>query len=100
MIIATIQVSLLVATTIELARFSGCGQTYRPFISTIAAVWAGLSLALAVHMLTSWSVAVTDTCLCKFGVALVSAALVFWGRGNVAEIGRKLRELFQRVRAW
>lgn len=88
-IITTLQVSLLVATALQIAKFNKSGLQYRPVISIVAATWAGLSLALAVHMMTSWT---SEACYWKFAITIASFGLVYWCRGNVAELGRKLRK--------
>ena len=89
MIFAVIQVTLLLMTAWKLQSFDKRGYTYRPFVSLLAACWAGSCLALATAIILHWPEVVTASCVLATLAAGASCAAAWWCGGNLAELLRR-----------
>lgn len=88
---AVIQIIFLFGTTMWLAGFNKKGRTRRSFVSFIATVWAMSSMALAAAIIVAYPKAIAYSSL---GTALLTGipfCAACWCKGNVAELGRKIR---------
>lgn len=90
MILAVIQVTLLLLTAFKLGSFDKRGHRYRPFVSFLAASWAGSCLALATGIVLHWPQSITANCVLSTMAAGASCAAAWWTGGNVAELIRRL----------
>lgn len=91
MIISTIQITLLLSTAFKLSAFDKTDHKYRPWVSFIAACWAGTCMALSVAIAFKFPdrVGIIDVAGCLLAAASCSAAWMC--RGNVAELLRMMR---------
>ena len=90
MILAVIQVTLLLMTALRLGSFDKRGHRYRPFISFLAACWAGSCLALATTIILHWPETISTGCILTTLAAGASCAAAWVCGGNVAELIRRM----------
>lgn len=91
MILSALQVILLMLTAWRLQSFDKSRYRYRPWISFVAACWAGGSAALALSTILHWPEQVSFSCFVGTVAAGASCAAAFHCKGNVAQLLRDIQ---------